>query len=302
MPIETCEYRSVRMADLQQVEDGAGGFKGYPTTWYDLDEYGDICLPGTYTRTIPEFLKAGFVSESHEWDVRRVIGMPISASEDDKGFFSEAVFHSDEDSQKIRLKANERMARGMDVALSCGFNTLNWTIVDASSFDSELPKWIPAEFLAKLTPQLTGLPYVRLVHERRLAEYSIVTMPALLTAQVSGVTSAAGTLTDDVPYSRYLATVTDAVGELVRRTSAKSGLLTRQGRKHSGATIGQLTAVRDGLKEIAGSMGEHCDSIDAMIADCAPDEERSAVPDALILAARASVAVMEMQLASFQSN
>jgi HK97 family phage prohead protease len=169
--------------------DGPGSFRGYPSKFYDLDDVADIVLPGAYKDTIEEFLQAGFTAHSHDWGYDGVIGYPVSAVEDEIGLDSVTEFHSTPDAQMVRTKAAERLKAGKKVFLSIGYEVLEAITIRAADYAKELPKYIPAAKLAATLAKARNFTQVRLLKKIHLYEYSLVTAPALRTAEVSEVKS-----------------------------------------------------------------------------------------------------------------
>lgn len=252
---EKKQFKAIELRELTAVGEGAGGFSGYPSKFYELDSYGDIAMPGAYRDTIPDFLRDGFVSHSHEWEANETIGYPTEAREDNVGLYSEMAFHSTEDAQQIRIKAAERLAAGKTVKLSIGYITEDMEIIQPTSYQSELPKYIPAPFLAKVLEQAGQFPCIRLLKKIRLFEYSIVTSPALHSADVLGVKSV-DRAADDLSFSEHLEATADAVEGLARRAKAKSEMRTKEGRTLSTATVTKMKTIHGHLTEGLAHLGE----------------------------------------------
>lgn len=100
--------------------DGPGGFEGYASLYGVLDSGGDIVEKGAFARTLPAFLKDGFIGLGHDWSGLS-IGTVDDAYEDDRGLFLKATYHSTPDAQAARRVAMERMERGKTVGLSIGY-------------------------------------------------------------------------------------------------------------------------------------------------------------------------------------
>lgn len=279
--LETKEFKVAPLTEFKATSEGAGGFSGYPSKFYELDTYGDIILPGAYTETISQFLERGFVGHSHEWEMAEVVGFPVLAREDGIGLYSEAMYHSTQNAQTCRTIAAERMAANKFVGLSIGFYTLAAEDIASDAYDSELPKFIPPEKLSLLMPEIRKLSWVRLVKKIELFEYSIVTMPAMQSAGIVGVRGLSGRATDAMPFQDHLRLVTDATGDVVRRTAARHDLLTREGRKLSAATIAHL-------KETHSHMTEACGKLGNLLAEVEQPEDEGKSLDMAVLRARFS--------------
>lgn len=101
--------------------DDAGTFSGYGAKFNNLDDGGDIIVPGFFADVLDDFLREGFISWGHDWLVP--CAMPTSASEDSYGLAIAGRFHSDPESQRYRTIAAERLANGQTMGLSIGYET-----------------------------------------------------------------------------------------------------------------------------------------------------------------------------------
>lgn len=259
---ELKQFKSIELRELKALGEGSGGFVGYPSKFYELDSYGDIAMPGAYTATIPEFLRDGFVTHSHEWEANETIGYPVLAREDAVGLYSEMVFHSTADAQAIRVKADERLKAGKTVKLSIGYITEDGEMILPEAYASELPKHIPSPHLEEVLSKAGQFPCIRLLKRIRLFEYSIVTSPALRSADVLGVKSGEGSA-DDVSFSDYLEATADAVTGLARRAKARQELRTKEGRTFSCATVDKMKTIHGHLTEGLSHLGEMLTEADA---------------------------------------
>ncbi len=114
LPLQRLEVKS-------EDEGGSkfGSFGGYASVFNEIDSYGDTVFPGAYKETIPKFLKEGFISWSHYWDVP--IATLSDAEEDHHGLYIKGDFHSTDEAQRARAIAVERIDRGKSMGLSIGF-------------------------------------------------------------------------------------------------------------------------------------------------------------------------------------
>lgn len=114
---KTCGDRVARLD-----EAGPGVIAGYAARYGNLDRDGEIIDPGAFAGSLDSFVERGFLSLAHRWDSG--IGTIRRAREDNAGLWIEAEFHSDEESQRVRHRVVERLARGKKVGLSVGFRVL----------------------------------------------------------------------------------------------------------------------------------------------------------------------------------
>lgn len=99
--------------------DAAGTLTGYGAMFGNRDDGGDIIVKGFFAGVLDDFLREGFISWGHDWNVP--CAMPTKAVEDDYGLAIEATFHSDPESQRYRTIAAERLANGHTMGLSIGY-------------------------------------------------------------------------------------------------------------------------------------------------------------------------------------
>lgn len=111
------EHKTLLLKDASI--DANGTLTGYGAAFGNLDDGGDIIEPGFFADVIDDFLREGFISAGHDWNMP--IAMPMSAKEDAIGLFITATYHSDEQSQRYRTIAAERIAAGKQVGLSIGY-------------------------------------------------------------------------------------------------------------------------------------------------------------------------------------
>lgn len=102
-------------------DQGNGTLEGYANVFEVKDSYGEVTRPGAFAQDIQEFISKGYLLPDHEWEITCACGFISEAKEDSKGLWFKAEFHSDDESQKIRLKVQERLAAGKEVGLSIGY-------------------------------------------------------------------------------------------------------------------------------------------------------------------------------------
>lgn len=110
--------RKTLVFDNAQIND-AGEITGYGAIFGNVDDGNDLIEPGFFADVIADFLREGFIAWGHDWQVP--VAMPKSASEDSTGLALRATFHSDELSQRYRTITKERLAAGMTMGLSIGY-------------------------------------------------------------------------------------------------------------------------------------------------------------------------------------
>lgn len=145
--------------DDSQVDMEERTFKGYASTFGNVDEVGDIIEAGAFSKSIQERGPTGTKQIKVLWQHDEPLGMPIVMQEDSKGLYVEAKI------SKTRLgdEALELMRDGVVDRMSIGFSIPNGKAV----WDEALG--------------------VRKIKEVKLFEFSPVTFPANEMAVVTGV-------------------------------------------------------------------------------------------------------------------
>jgi hypothetical protein len=113
--------KRVICAELKDVQLAENRGSGAAAAMGNMDRQGDVIFPGAFRKCIKAFLASGFVADSHDWEWEGVCAMPVSMREQGNLLMTEWEFHGDEDSQALRTKCAERVARGLSVGLSIGF-------------------------------------------------------------------------------------------------------------------------------------------------------------------------------------
>jgi len=145
--------------DDSQVDMVERTFKGYASTFGNVDEVGDIIEAGAFTKSIQERGPDGTKQIKVLWQHDLPLGMPTVMTEDSKGLYVEAKI------SKTRLgdEALELMRDGVVDRMSIGFSIPQGKAV----WDEALG--------------------VRRIKEVKLFEFSPVTFPANEMAVVTGV-------------------------------------------------------------------------------------------------------------------
>lgn len=145
--------------DDSQVDMAERTFKGYASTFGNVDEVGDIIEAGAFTKSIQERGPAGTKQIKVLWQHNEPLGMPTIMVEDSKGLYVEGKI------SKTRLgdEALELMRDGVVDRMSIGFS-------------------IPQG--KALWDDTMG---IRRIKEVKLFEFSPVTFPANEMAMVTGV-------------------------------------------------------------------------------------------------------------------
>jgi HK97 family phage prohead protease len=221
-PPRTLEHKVMLGGIELKAGDGHGSVQGYASCWDGVDGYGDTVLPGAYTDTIASFIKTGALL--HEHSTHAAIGTISAAFEDRRGLVIGADFHSDADSQRVRRQIAERLDRNKSVGLSIGFWAEEVGYRDAR----------PGETLPD------GVARVRQLKKVRLAEVSVVLMPADEQAHIFAAKSRGGATMTAAP-ARL-----DDVGARLRRLGVDTTTAPA-----SGGGLGRRVATSPQVKQVA---------------------------------------------------
>jgi hypothetical protein len=112
------ERKTVAMTEFK-VDATSGEFEGYASVFGNVDAGGDTVVKGAFTKALPDFLRDGFISWSHDWG--QPIAYPTTAEEDRTGLLLAGAFHSTPEAQRARTISSERLAAGKRMGLSIGY-------------------------------------------------------------------------------------------------------------------------------------------------------------------------------------
>lgn len=171
------EHKFVELKELKMSDSGPGTIEGYRAIFSEIDEGGDLIVPGAFRDTMEEYLNSGFSAHSHVWTFSEAIGFPVTAKEDDHGWFVRSQFHTTQNAQDVRTIAKERMKAGKTVGFSFGYSVTDRDQIDARNYEIELPKYVKPNRLAHNLAQAKRFPQIRLLKMLLVIEDSIVTAP-----------------------------------------------------------------------------------------------------------------------------
>lgn len=278
------EHKYVSLASFKALEDGPGGFEGYLSKTGEIDDGGDLIVQGAYAETIDQFLSRGFTAESHDWAFSKMIGFPVSAQEDDTGLYWRSQFHSTPDAQSVRVKSQERMAAGLGVYMSIGYELAAPPVyIEPPDYAERIPEFSRKGMEQANLLKALQFPRVRVLPKINLFEGSIVSVPMLRSAEVTAVKGAdVEGLGTGLPYSAHLKWLGTAFVEFMDRTDRVMEMDTKEGRVLSTANWDELTAIYErlgSLLESAKPKPKEDDTGKAMT----PDDIRRMVARALVL-------------------
>ena len=183
-------HYAIKAADV--AEDGT--FSGYASLFGDVDSYGDITVPGAFTKSLKTRFGGDAIMRPRllwQHDPNEPIGTWLEMREDGKGLFAKGRLVLEV--QRAR-EAYALLKAGEVLGLSIGYEA---TGIEYRNPDEVERKWGFA---------IGDVGQVRALTEVDLWETSLVTFPALATAGVDEVKAgAAAPLPDLVPIAAALA-------------------------------------------------------------------------------------------------
>ena len=246
------ERKFIDLAEFKQTDTGSGGFGGYASVFGDLDSVGDIVLAGAYAEAASAFISEGWLAADHTWGVKDDLGIITQAFEDGHGLKVEAEFHPTADAQAVREKILNRLGKGKSVKLSIGYIPLDAEIVSGKEAAKYLRDQSPANVQA-----VEAVLKVRLLKKIKLFEVSLVSVPALASAAVTG--AKAQTTENDTESGEPHAGLTfadesskalAAVQGFTTRAKSLTELRVKEGRTLSAANRQRLSAMLESLQSL----------------------------------------------------
>ena len=247
----TFEVKQAEMADGGQY---AGEFTGYAAGILNIDNVGDMILPGAFAADIPRFLSEGVVCWQHDW--MTPIGVPLDAKEDGYGLLTRSRISR----TSKGLDAMTLIRDGVVKRLSIGYQVQDYEAVDRAGLARTVAAYgLPVEKQMSILATFDEMDrdVVYLLKKLKLYEYSPVTVPANDKAIIMDAKQLTGlTLLD---HSR---TVLTAVEGLEARIKEITDLRLSQGRKgnpeHGKACAemaDELEKACGRLRKMAGDLG-----------------------------------------------
>lgn len=220
-----------RVFELKQVSIAdSGEFTGYASVFGNIDDGGDVVLPGAFEKALPAFLENGFISWQHNWE--QPVAIPIEAKEDATGLLIRAEFHSTTEAQQARTITNERLAAGKSMGLSIGYG------VEEEEYNST------ARLLRVINP---------------LYETALVTVPM---NRLANVTSVKGALAPERPFAERLGLVLDEAKAVAEHARSRVALRSKEGRVLSASNRDLLASLMEQLNQVSQSVRDLLDATD----------------------------------------
>lgn len=244
----------VKAAEMAAGGQYAGEFVGYAAGILNIDNTGDMILPGAFAADIPRFLSDGVVCWQHDW--MTPIGVPLEAKEDGYGLLTRSRI-----SRTAKgIDAMTLIRDGVVKRLSIGYQVQDYEVADRAGLARTVAAYaLPVEKQMSILSNFDdmGLDAVYLLKRLKLYEYSPVTVPANDKAIIMDSKQLTGLTFFD--HSRAVLT---AVEGLEARISDITELRKSQGRKgnpeHGKACAemaSELEKACGRLRKMAGELG-----------------------------------------------
>jgi len=262
------EVKQAEMADGGQY---AGEFTGYAAGILNIDNTGDMILPGAFAADLPRFLKEGVVCWQHDW--MSPIGVPVDAAEDGYGLLTRSRISR----TSKGMDAMTLIRDGVVKKLSIGYQVQDYDVVDRAGLARTVAAYgLPVEkqmaILASFDEQ--GRDVVYLLKKLRLYEYSPVTVPANDKAVIMDAKQLTGL--SFVDHSRAVLT---AVEGLKTRIAEITEMRESQGRKGNPEHGKACAEMADELEKACGRLRKMAGELGMGNGEGEDEEENPVMPE-----------------------
>jgi HK97 family phage prohead protease len=261
----------VKAAEMMDGGQYAGEFTGYAAGILNIDNVGDMILPGAFAADIPRFLSEGVVCWQHDW--MTPIGVPLDAKEDGYGLLTRSRI-----SRTAKgLDAMTLIRDGVVKRLSIGYQVQDYDAVDRAGLARTvatygLPQDKQMSILAKFDEQ--GRDVVYLLKKLKLYEYSPVTVPAndkaiiMDAKQLTGMTF--------VDHSRAVLTAVEGLEARIKDITELRATQGRKGNPQHGKACGEMA---DELEKACGRLRKMAIELMGMDNGESEDDDEPMKPD-----------------------
>lgn len=232
-------------------EEGNGSIAATVNVLGSPDSYRSVIMPGAIRQdVIDAFLREGFIADAHEWG--SPIGMPTLLELRGNELYSEAAFHSDPESQNVRIRCAERMAAGLTVGTSIGFE-IDWAEVREFTSGAKMLQWADDNNMPGLDREaIAALDYCWAIPRvTRLFEWSVATVPSNPKALAASVRSILSEERSGLTLSDHLDSALAAASGALARFSGYRELRAAEGRRVSPDRLSQLRELASSLSDLA---------------------------------------------------
>lgn len=264
----TFEVKQAEMADGGQY---AGEFTGYAAGILNIDNVGDMILPGAFAADIPRFLSEGVVCWQHDW--MTPIGVPLDAKEDGYGLLTRSRISR----TSKGLDAMTLIRDGVVKRLSIGYQVQDYEAVDRAGLARTVAAYgLPVEKQMSILATFDEMDrdVVYLLKKLKLYEYSPVTVPANDKAVIMDAKQLTGLTFVD--HSRAVLT---AVEGLEARIKEITDLRLSQGRKGNPEHGKACAEMADELEKACGRLRKMAGELGMDNGEGEDEEENPTMPD-----------------------
>jgi|GEM_PF-3334273 len=215
------------------------------------DSYNSVIMPGAIRQeVIDAFLRDGFVADGHNWG--QPIAMPTMLEMRGNDLVGEAAFHSDPDSQRVRTRCAERMAAGLSVGTSIGFQ-IDWSEVREFASGAKMLQWADDNGMPGLDREaIAALDYCWAIPRvTRLFEWSVATVPSNPKALAASVRSILTEERSGLTLADHLDSALAAASGALARFSGYRELRAAEGRRVSPDRFAQIRELASSLSDLA---------------------------------------------------
>lgn len=261
----------VKQAELADGGQYAGEFVGYAAGILNIDNVGDMILPGAFAADIPRFLSEGVVCWQHDW--MTPIGVPLDAKEDGYGLLTRSRISR----TSKGLDAMTLIRDGVVKRLSIGYQVQDYEAVDRAGLARTVAAYgLPVEKQMSILATFDEMDrdVVYLLKKLKLYEYSPVTVPANDKAIIMDAKQLTGlTLLD---HSR---TVLTAVEGLKTRIAEITEMRESQGRKGNPEHGKMCSEMADELEKACGRLRKMAGELGMDNGESEDEDENPNKPD-----------------------
>lgn len=261
----------VKQAEMTDGGQYAGEFTGYAAGILNIDNTGDMILPGAFSADLPRFLSEGVVCWQHDW--MTPIGVPVAASEDGYGLLTKSRISRTQQG----MDAMTLIRDGVVKKLSIGYQVQDYDVVDRSGLARTMQGYglTQEKQMATLaTFDEMGRDVVYLLKKLKLFEYSPVTVPANDKAVIMDAKQLTGL--SFVDHSRAVLT---AVEGLKTRIAEITEMRESQGRKGNPEHGKMCSEMADELEKACGRLRKMAGELGMDNGEGEDEEENPTMPD-----------------------
>lgn len=276
--------------DMMRDDFDPGGFSGYANVKGYLDSYGTIMADGCYMQSIANLLRTGFVPDTHGVGagffgsptptLKNTLGFFKDAKEDEYGLWVDAVFYKTRAAQEARMQCKQRLDANCCMGISIGFEILQYEVIKPEQYETELPKYIRAEYLEECMQRAYEWTDIWIIKKMNVFEASLTVIPANEMSQVLEVRSAAsgGALATSTKFRRTNSMPTQTKKELQQQIEELRIQIEQLSEQRAGAKLSKssketLEAIYSDVDASSASLRSVADRLRSFLDESSKTEE-----------------------------